>query len=40
MLVGFTHTVAYSILEEELATEVLKVAEEKINYFNKNKANN
>lgn len=32
-------TVAYSILEEELATEVLKVAEEKINYYNKNKAN-
>lgn len=32
-------TVAYSILEENLATEVLKVAEEKINYYNKNKAN-
>jgi transcriptional regulator with XRE-family HTH domain len=32
-------TVAYSILEEELATQVLKVAEEKINYYNKNKAN-
>lgn len=31
-------TVAYSILDEELATEVLKVAEEKINYYNKNKA--
>jgi transcriptional regulator with XRE-family HTH domain len=31
-------TVAYSILNEELATEVLKVAEEKINYYNKNKA--
>ncbi len=31
-------TVAYSILEEELATEVLKVAEEKINYYNKNKS--
>lgn len=30
-------TVAYSILDEELATEVLKVAEEKINYYNKNK---
>ena len=33
-------TVVYSILDEELASEVLKVAEEKINYFNKNKANN
>jgi HTH-type transcriptional regulator, competence development regulator len=32
-------TVAYSILDEELATEVLKVAEDKINYYNKNKAN-
>ena len=32
-------TVAYTILEEELATEVLKVAEEKINYPNKTKAN-
>ena len=32
-------TVAYSILEEELANEVLKAAEEKINYYNKNKAN-
>jgi transcriptional regulator with XRE-family HTH domain len=32
-------TVAYSILEEDLATQVLKVAEEKINYYNKNKAN-
>lgn len=31
-------TVAYSILDEELANEVLKVAEEKINYYNKNKA--
>ena len=31
-------TVAYSILEEKLATKVLKVAEEKINYYNKNKA--
>jgi len=30
-------TVVYSILEEELASEVLKVAEEKINYYNKNK---
>jgi len=32
-------TVAYTILEEELASEVLKVAEEKINYYNKTKAN-
>lgn len=32
-------TVAYTILEEELANEVLKVAEEKINYHNKTKAN-
>ena len=32
-------TVAYSILEGEVAPEVLKVAEEKINYYNKNKAN-
>lgn len=32
-------TIAYSILEEELATEVLKVAEEKVNYLNKNKVN-
>jgi len=32
-------TVAYSILEEELATQVLKVAEAKIDYYNKNKAN-
>nr|WP_315159107.1 helix-turn-helix transcriptional regulator [uncultured Flavobacterium sp.] len=31
-------TVVYSILDEELASEVLKVAEEKINYYNKNKA--
>lgn len=31
-------TVVYSILEEEFASEVLKVAEEKINYYNKNKA--
>lgn len=29
--------VAYSILDEELATEVLKVAEEKINYHHQNK---
>ena len=32
-------TVAYSILDEELASEVLQVAEEKINYYIKNKAN-
>ncbi|CAA0217602.1 Transcriptional regulator [Tenacibaculum maritimum] len=32
-------TVAYTILEEELANEVLKVAEEKINYHNKTKVN-
>lgn len=32
-------TVAYTILEEELANEVLQVAEEKINYHNKTKAN-
>lgn len=32
-------TVAYSILGEQLATKVLKVAEKKINYYNKNKAN-
>lgn len=32
-------TVAYSILEEELANEVLKVAEEKIKYHNKTKMN-
>ena len=31
-------TVVYSILEEKLATEVLKVAEEKIIYYNNNKA--
>lgn len=31
--------VAYSILDEKLATEVLKAAEDKINYYNKNKAN-
>ncbi len=30
-------TVFYSILDEELANEVLKVAEEKINYYHKNK---
>lgn len=32
-------TVAYAVLEEELANEVLKVAEEKINYYNKVKIN-
>lgn len=32
-------TVAYSILDEELASEVLQVAEEKINYYIKNKGN-
>ncbi len=31
-------TVVFTILEEELASEVLKVAEEKINYHNKTKA--
>lgn len=29
--------IVYSILEEDLATEALKVAEEKINNYNKNK---
>lgn len=38
-IVHLSDTIAYSILEEDSATEVLKVAEEKINYYNKNKAN-
>lgn len=30
-------TIAYSILDEKSTTDILKVAEEKINYYNKSK---
>jgi transcriptional regulator with XRE-family HTH domain len=38
IVVHLSDTIVHSILEEDLATKVLKVAEEKINYYYKNKA--